>query len=78
GESLAMTVQRTIPYFEKEILPHVKRGEDVLVVAHGNSLRGIVMSLEKLTPEEIVHLEIGTGEALCYLYENEGWKKCHV
>src|SRR3990167_2135009 len=69
GESLAMTIKRTVPYFEKEIQPLVQKGENILVVAHGNSLRGIAMVLENLTPDEVVHLEIATGEALCYTYE---------
>lgn len=66
GESLKDTGARTIPYFKSTILPQVKAGKNVLVVAHGNSLRSIVMELEKLTPDQILKKEIATGEALFY------------
>ena len=66
GESLKMTAERTIPYFEEMILPRVKEGKNVLVAAHGNSLRSIVMVLDKLTPEQVVSLEIATGVPLVY------------
>ena len=63
GESLEMTAERTIPYFEEEILPDLKAGKSVLVSAHGNSLRSIVMHIEEISPEEIVSLEIGIKTA---------------
>ncbi len=66
GESLKMTIERALPYCQKEIFPRVKNGETVLVCAHGNSLRGIIMHLSKLSSEEIVHLEIATGVPLEY------------
>ena len=66
GESLKDTAARTLPYFEEKILPELKAGKDVLVVAHGNSLRSIVMKLEELTPEQILKREIGTGVAVEY------------
>ncbi len=66
GESLKMTAERTIPYFKKEILPRVEKGETVLVSAHGNSLRSIIMWLEKLTPEQVVRLELATGVPIVY------------
>ena len=66
GESLAMTVARALPYCEKEIFPRVRRGETILVCAHGNSLRGIIMQLEGLTHEEVVQTEIATGEIKVY------------
>ncbi len=69
GESLQMTAKRTIPYFRKEIIPHLQKGKNVFVSAHGNSLRSIVMHLDKLTGEEVVHLEIPTGDALIYTFE---------
>lgn len=75
GESLAMTIKRTLPYFQREIAPRVEKGEHVLVAAHGNSLRGIVMELEKLKPDEVVHLEIATGEALFYQFASGRWEK---
>ncbi|HJM24186.1 MAG TPA: 2,3-bisphosphoglycerate-dependent phosphoglycerate mutase [Candidatus Thalassarchaeaceae archaeon] len=61
GESLEMTAERTIPYFEEEILPDLEKGMDVLVSAHGNSLRSIVMHIEEISPEDIVSFEIPTG-----------------
>ena len=66
GESLKDTVARTLPYYCQEILPRVLRGERVLVSAHGNSLRALVMVLERLSPAEIVKREIGTGVPLIY------------
>ena len=71
GESLEMTAQRTIPYFIDEIVPDLEGGLNVLVSAHGNSLRSIVMHIENISPEEIVSLEIPTGEPIHYTY-NEG------
>lgn len=68
GESLEMTAARTIPYFLEEIVPDLERGLNVLVSAHGNSLRSIVMHIEAITPEEIVSLEIPTGVPLFYTY----------
>ena len=75
GESLAMTVARALPYFQKEIVPRLEKGENVLVVAHGNSLRGIAMFLDKLTEEEVVGLELATGAPFFYSYEKGIWKK---
>ena len=69
GESLEMTAERTIPYFEEEILPDLQEGRGVLVSAHGNSLRSIVMHIEGISPEEIVSLEIQTGSPMFYEFE---------
>lgn len=69
GESLKDTAARSVPYFENEILPLLKSGQDVLVVAHGNSLRSIVMEIEKLSPEEILKKEIPTGTPVFYEYD---------
>lgn len=66
GESLKDTVARALPYFVQEILPHVLRGERTLVAAHGNSLRALIMVLEKLTPENIVKRELATGVPIVY------------
>ena len=66
GESLKDTGARVWPYFLHVILPHVLRGETVLVAAHGNSLRALVMALDGLTGEEIVKMEIGTGVPIIY------------
>jgi 2,3-bisphosphoglycerate-dependent phosphoglycerate mutase len=66
GESLKDTLARTLPYYVQEILPCVLRGERVLVAAHGNSLRALIMVLEKLTPENILKRELGTGVPIIY------------
>lgn len=66
GESLKMTIERALPFCQKEIFPRVERGETVLVCAHGNSIRGIVMYLDKLSKEDVVKLEIPTGVPLFY------------
>ena len=71
GESLKMTAERTIPYFIEEILPELENGRNILVAAHGNSLRSIVMHIENISPEEIVTVEIPTGIPRIYDY-NDG------
>jgi len=73
GESLKMTKERTIPYFTQEILPAIKNHETVLIVAHGNSLRSIVMEILQLSEDEILKFEIATGEPLYFEYENKEW-----
>ena len=70
GESLEMTARRTIPYFIEEILPDLEAGKNVLVSAHGNSLRSIVMHIEGISAEEIVSLEIPTGIPMPYIFED--------
>ena len=72
GESLKDTAARTLPYFHKEILPRVKAGERVLVAAHGNSLRSIIMDVEGLTGEQIVVRELATGVPIIYRLDAEG------
>src|SRR5436190_7577854 len=66
GESLRDTLARTLPYYVQEILPCVLRGERALVVAHGNSLRALIMVLEKLSPKEILARELATGAPVIY------------
>ena len=66
GESLRDTAARVLPYYIQEILPRVMRGERVLVSAHGNSLRALVMVLERLSPEGILAREIATGVPIIY------------
>lgn len=66
GESLAMTAKRTLPFLERSILPLLGIGRRVLVVAHGNSLRSIVMALDQRSPEEIVKISFATGTMLIY------------
>ena len=70
GESLKNTAERVLPYFEREIMPKVKKSLNILVAAHGNSLRALVMHLENISSEEIVKLEIATGDPLTYEYSN--------
>ncbi len=66
GESLKDTVARVLPYYNQEILPAVLRGERTLVAAHGNSLRALVMVLDRLTPQTIPSMELATGVPLVY------------
>ena len=66
GESLRDTVARTLPYYVTHILPQVLQGKRVLVAAHGNSLRALIMVLEKLTPEQILKRELATGAPVIY------------
>ena len=66
GESLKDTLARTLPYYVQEILPGVLRGQRTLVAAHGNSLRALIMVLEKLTPEQILKRELATGAPVIY------------
>ena len=72
GESLKDTAARTLPYYEAEILPQLKAGKTVLVAAHGNSLRALVMAIEGLTPEQILAREIATGEPTTYRIGPDG------
>ena len=66
GESLKDTAARVIPYFESEIVPKLKAGKNVVIAAHGNSLRALIMYLEKMTPEQILEFEIGTAQPRLY------------
>ena len=66
GESLKDTADRVLPYFKKNITPKIKEGSNILIVAHGNSLRALVMHIESIKPEDIVSLEIKTGVPLIY------------
>ncbi|MEP7289055.1 MAG: 2,3-diphosphoglycerate-dependent phosphoglycerate mutase [Chloroflexota bacterium] len=76
GESLADTGERVMPYYHSHILPKLTAGENVLVAAHGNSLRALVMRLDKLSEAEIVELNIPTGVPLRYDFDAEGnWTK---
>ena len=72
GESLKDTAARTIPYFESKILPELEAGKNILIVAHGNSLRSIVMYLDKLTKEQVLELNIPTGTPLVYDIDEKG------
>ncbi|MDO8837535.1 MAG: 2,3-bisphosphoglycerate-dependent phosphoglycerate mutase [Parvibaculum sp.] len=72
GESLKMTAERVLPYYEREILPRVLNGERVLVAAHGNSLRALVMLLDKLSQDEVLALNIATGAPIVYQLDGKG------
>ncbi|MBV9080443.1 MAG: 2,3-bisphosphoglycerate-dependent phosphoglycerate mutase [Elusimicrobia bacterium] len=72
GESLKDTAARTLPYFNSKILPEVKAGNNVLVAAHGNSLRSIVMDLDRLTKEQVLELNLGTGVPIIYETDAKG------
>lgn len=72
GESLKNTAERVLPYYEANIEPLVKKDRKVLVAAHGNSLRALVMKLEGLSAEEIVAREIATGEPIIYEIDENG------
>ncbi|MFN6942114.1 MAG: 2,3-bisphosphoglycerate-dependent phosphoglycerate mutase, partial [Parvibaculum sp.] len=72
GESLKMTAERVLPYFKQTILPRVLKGERVLVAAHGNSLRALVMQLDGLTQEEVLKLNIATGAPMVYELDDKG------
>jgi len=70
GESLEMTAARTLPYFKEQIVPRLEKGETVLISAHGNSLRSIIMFIDNLSKDQVVNLELATGEPLIYSYKN--------
>jgi 2,3-bisphosphoglycerate-dependent phosphoglycerate mutase len=71
GESLKDTAARTLPYFESKILSELKKGKNVIVGAHGNSLRSIVMHLDKLTKEQVLELNLGTAVPLVYQLDKD-------
>jgi len=72
SESLKDTAARTLPYWESTIFPEVLKGNNVLVAAHGNSLRSIVMHLDNLTKEQVLELNIPTGAPLLYVFDQNG------
>jgi len=72
GEALKDTAARTLPFFERCIMGDIRIGKNVLVVAHGNSNRSIVMKLDNLTGEQVVELELGTGVPLAYEIGTDG------
>jgi 2,3-bisphosphoglycerate-dependent phosphoglycerate mutase len=75
GEALKHTAERTLPFFERAILGDIKLGKNVLVVAHGNSNRSIVMDLEQISEDEIMGVELATGIPLVYDLETDGTLK---
>jgi len=72
GESLKDTAARTLPYYEAKIFPLIKAGKTVLVAAHGNSLRSLVMHLDHLTREQVLELNLGTGVPIVYELDANG------
>ena len=72
SESLQDTAARALPYFDQRIMPDVKAGKNILVAAHGNSLRSIVMRLDNLTKEQVLRLNIATGAPIIYEMDSEG------
>ena len=71
GESLKNTAERVLPYFNEVIMPRLMEGENILIAAHGNSLRSLVMQLDKLSKEEVLSLEIPTGAPILYSFNGE-------
>jgi 2,3-bisphosphoglycerate-dependent phosphoglycerate mutase len=69
GESLRDTYNRTVPYYQSEIEPNLKAGKNILIVAHGNSLRALKMFLEEISPEEIIKVNIPTGMPRMYVFD---------
>jgi 2,3-bisphosphoglycerate-dependent phosphoglycerate mutase len=72
GESLADTANRVIPYYQTQIEPLLQKGGNILVVAHGNSLRALMMHLEKISEEEIAHVDLPTGRPRQYRLDDQG------
>ena len=70
-ECLKDTVERVIPYWNSDILPSIKNGKNVIIVAHGNSLRGLIKYLDNISDEDIVNLEIPTGNPLVYELDDD-------
>lgn len=72
GESLKNTSERVLPYFNREILPKVVNGSNILIAAHGNSLRSLIMQLDDISEVDIVNLEIPTGAPIKYVFNEDG------
>lgn len=72
GESLKMVYERALPYYKEEILPKLQEGKNVIIAAHGNSLRALIKDLENISNDDIATLEIGTGEAYIYQIDESG------
>ena len=71
GESLKDTAARALPYFKKHVLTDLKKGKNVIVAAHGNSLRSVVMFLDKLTKEQVLELNLATGVPIVYQFDSK-------
>jgi len=68
GESLENTAQRVLPYFNNHVMPRLLKGQNILIAAHGNSLRSLVMQLDNLSKEQVIVLEIPTGAPIVYSF----------
>jgi 2,3-bisphosphoglycerate-dependent phosphoglycerate mutase len=77
GESLKMTQERVMPYYREHILPKLEEGKDIMIVAHGNSLRSLIMELNGLSPDAILQLNIPTGKPYIYEYSGSMELKSH-
>lgn len=77
GESLQDTAERVLPYYRERVWPRLAKGETLLVVAHGNSLRALVMHLDRLSREEVLELNIPTGAPLLYELDEQGQAVAH-
>jgi 2,3-bisphosphoglycerate-dependent phosphoglycerate mutase len=75
GETLKMVYERVVPFYLEKIMPELRRGQDILVVAHGNSLRALMKYIDSVPDEEMVHLEMLFGSVVEYRVDNEGRAK---
>ena len=75
GESLKDTLNRVLPYFEKKIKPELDKKKNILITAHGNSLRALIKNIENISSNDIVKLEIATGEPIVYSLIEENYEK---
>lgn len=71
GESLKDTAERSIPFFQEVVVPHLRKGKNVFICAHGNSLRSIVMHIEQLSEKEVLEFELATGEIRLYHFQDD-------
>ena len=78
GESLKDTSDRVIPYFKKTIKPELEMKKNILITAHGNSLRALIKNIEDITAADIFKLEIATGEPIIYSFSNNKFKKLDI
>ena len=72
GETLKETGERVIPYFKEEINPLILKGKNILIAAHGNSLRSLIKFLDNVSDEDIIKLEIPTGAPIHYIFNEDG------
>ncbi len=78
GESLEMTMKRTLPYFHSDILPQLQAGKNILIVAHGNSLRSIIKEIENVSDDDIPSYELQTGIPLRYQFDGSSFHKTSI